>query len=283
MLVSGIVISALVFLLFRFPEYIFPPPPGYSVALLGALAIAMTFVLQKEPSKGEKAAWIFMAFLLMALEMWAISHDRQEQNAHFSQIAQGLTTTIQDNQEMLIQAEQILQKTQRVENLTQENLENVTGGESFAIVTPQASSGLVPIPLTIRNFGAQTLTGVTVTIRGPEAWDVIKNPNNPYSMFRAEADRIDVGTLHSGEIKVLARTITPTISDASKDQIAVYDLDIAAQNFTAEEHLLFKRGKRIPWVFQYTVDRQFIKSQSQSKTSFGYRTLAKTSRWYGEN
>jgi hypothetical protein len=283
MFVGGIAIAAIILLSFRFPEYIFPPPPGYSVALLGALAIVMTFVLPKEPSKGEKAAWIFMAFLLMALEMWAISHDRQEQNAHFSQIVQGLTTAIKDNQAILTQAGQILQKTQRVENLTQENLENVTGGESFAIVTPQAFSGLVPIPLTIRNFGAQTLTGVTVTIRGPEAWDMITNPTNPYSMFRAEANRIDVGTLHSGEMKVLSQAITPTIKDASKDRIAVYDLDIAAQNFTAEEHLLFRHGKRIPWVFQYTVDRQFIKSQSQGKTTFGYKTLAKTSRWYGED
>jgi hypothetical protein len=279
----GITLGVVFLFVFRFRQYVLPPPPGYSVALLGALAIVMTFVLPKEPSKTNKAAWILGAFLLMALEMWAISHDRKEQNANFQKIAGDLTTTIHNNQVIVEQAERILRTTQQVGDIAQENLRSVTGGKSFAIVTPQVFTGLVPIPLTIRNFGAETLTGVTVTVRGPEAWDAIENPGNPYSMFRAEANRIDVGTLHSGEIKVLAQTITPTINDASKDRIAVYDLDIAAQNFTAQEHLLFKTGVRIPWVYQYTVLRQFIKSQNKGTTTFGYETLAKTTRWYGEN
>jgi hypothetical protein len=266
------------------------PPPGFAVA---ALAIAATIMAVRALrfTRIEEIAWILIAFAFFGIEIRAITQDRDQHdkyeaktrndaNKHFEDI---LRNAQQQFSATMRETETVLKTTESVGTLAQKNLESVTGGKSYAIVTPQAFSGLVPIPLTIRNFGAQTLTGVTVTIRGPEAWDAIKNPNNPYSMFRAEADRIDVGTLHAGEIKVLARTITPTISDASKDQVAVYDLDIAAQNFTAEEHLLFKHGKRIPWVFQYTVMRQFIKSQSKDKTTFNYKILAKTSRWYGED
>ena len=56
---------------------VIPPPPGYSIAVLGALAMLIT--LRKEPSRREKAVWIFCAFLLMFFEMWAISRDRSNQ------------------------------------------------------------------------------------------------------------------------------------------------------------------------------------------------------------
>jgi hypothetical protein len=98
---AGVALSVVFLSAFRFREFIFPPPPGYSVALLGALAVVMTFVLSKEPSKSAKAAWIVAAFSLMVLEMWAISHDRREQNANFQTIAIGITTSIQQNQTQL--------------------------------------------------------------------------------------------------------------------------------------------------------------------------------------
>jgi hypothetical protein len=270
--VTGLVIAAALLASFRFPEYVFPPPPGYSVALLGALAIVMTFVLPKEPSKGEKAGWIFIAFLLMAWEMWAISHDRKEQDAHFSQIVQGLTATIQNNQAVLTQAGQILQETQQVENLTHENLENITGGESFAIITPHVFSGLVPIPLSVRNFGRQTLTGVTIAIRGERAWDF---EHDPYSMYEAEASAINIGSLHPREIKVLPETITPDLG-VGLGELKHYQVDVSAQNFTVTEDLFFKKGKHIPWDFKYIVTKQYIKSQTKKETKFGYTILAKT-------
>jgi hypothetical protein len=247
------------------------------VAVLGLLAVVMTLVLPKEPSKGEKVAWMTMAFVLMFLEMWAVSHDQKEQNARFAAITSGLTAAINESKATLQKARENLKSTEQVENLTQDDLENIRGGSSFAIVTPQVWSGLVPIPLTIRNFGEPTLTGVTVTIRGPEAWDFL---HNPYSMYQAEAASINVGTLHKQEIKVLGEAITPTVAPTATDKIAAYQLDISAQNFTVTEYIWFRRGQRVPWDFKYTVTRQLIKSQTKTKTTFGYVTLARTN-WTG--
>ena len=161
--------------------------------------------------------------------------------------------------------------------MAEENLENITGGDSFAIITPQVWLGLVPIPLSIRNNGKQTLTGITVRILDSKSWDL----DNPRSFY--ESQIIDVGTLHAGELRLLKESLTPIESELRDGNVKVvqYQISISAQNFTAEEHLLFKRGMKLPWVFRYNVTRQFVTSQTKDKTTFGYKVLANT-EWTGE-
>lgn len=105
--ILAVILAAAALLVARFRDFTLPPPPGYCVALLGLLAVVMTLAISKEPSKSEKAGWIGSAFLLMTLEMWAISHDRQKQDAKFRVMLNGVEDSI---------------KTQ-------------TGGDSFAYVT----------------------------------------------------------------------------------------------------------------------------------------------------
>jgi hypothetical protein len=59
------------------------PPPSYAIALLAALAVVMTLVLPKEPSNGDKAAWMAVAFFLMIIEMMAMNHDRKAQDQKY--------------------------------------------------------------------------------------------------------------------------------------------------------------------------------------------------------
>ena len=241
--------------------------------------------LPKDPSGIEKFLWIGVITALMVAEIRNIYRTDAAQVQTFQSILvslrqadQGLQVTARGIKDAVQGINAASSRINGVSVLAKENLENVTGGRSFAIVTPQVWSGLVPIPLAIRNFGRQTLTGVTVTIRGPEAWDFL---HNPYSMYQAEASAINVGTLHKGEIKVLRETITPTIAPMATDKIAGYQLDVSAQNFTVTEYLWFRRGQKVPWNFKYTVTRQFVKSQSQKETKFGYETMA-TTDWMGD-
>jgi hypothetical protein len=218
----------------------------------------------------EKIAWtlLLLAFLLVEFRSLDNEHAANEESQKTARYDQefNFSKVLQANQRdfnaTMSKSGDILQTTQQVENLAQENLENVTGGKSFAVITPQVSSGLVPIPMTVRNFGEQTLTGVTVAIRGGQAWDFIKNPNNPYSMYQAESSAIEIGTLHSKETKVLPETITPT-AGVSVGDVEEYQLDISAQNFTVTEYLYFKKGKHVPWDFKYTVTRQYINPHFQ--------------------
>ncbi len=171
---------------------------------------------------------------------------------------------------------QLLGQGSRIAHLAQESLENITGGESFAVIAPQAHSGLVPIPLIIRNWGNQTLTGVTVVIRDQLAWDFF---SNPYGMFQAEASALNVGTLHKEEIKTLNKALDPSTQDCDKG--CVYQIEISAQNFTVTENLVFRKGKKLPWGYMYTVDRQYVKSKTAKETKFGYKILAKAD-WTGD-
>lgn len=60
------------------------PPVGTYIAVLGGLAAAVTF--RKEPSVGEKAAWIVLISLLAVAEIRNLYVVDKEQTATFSTI-----------------------------------------------------------------------------------------------------------------------------------------------------------------------------------------------------
>jgi hypothetical protein len=269
------------------------PVPGYAIGAVSFIAAVLSIRIDREAGVWERAVWMGLIGAFLIVELLAIRKDRtdyanaeafkrSDENQQFQKIANGLKQDIQQNQEQfqltMQQAGQILQSTREVGKLAEASLENITGGDSFAIVTPQVWSGLVPIPLSVRNYGKQSLTGISVMIIDSKSWDM-SNPRNFY-----ESSRVNVGTLHAGELRLLTETLTPIegqLTDGQGTKMVQYDLYISAQNFTAEEHLVFKRGKRLPWVFRYNVVRQFVKSQTKNKTTFGYKLLSKTD-WTGE-
>src|SRR5882672_10580348 len=90
----GVATSGIILLSVRFREFIFPPPPNYSIALLGALAVVIVIVLPKEPSIRQQSLADPAAFLIMFLEMWAVRSDREKQNSNFASIVGGLRDSI---------------------------------------------------------------------------------------------------------------------------------------------------------------------------------------------
>jgi len=261
--------------------WLWHPPVGVWIGILGLLGVIVPLIRDiNHIGRREKAVWTLIMFSLLLLEIKSVYQDRNEHDTqqaeartreenNFKEIASGIKASIAESD----------RNFSATMGKTKEVLENITGGTSFAIVTPQVWSGLVPIPLSIRNQGKQTLTGVTITIRSARNFNLDK----PESFYETEA--INVGTLHPGELRLLKEKLTP-IEHALKAEdglpVDVFDLDIAAQNFTAEEHLMFKRGTRIPWVFRYQITQQYIKSKRGDTTTFGYNILANQKEWLGE-
>jgi len=252
--------------------------PGVFIAVLAVVAAAVTF--WEHPPRWVKAISVGVFLLLMGAEVWMMSVDRDrndvEQASARTREEENFRTIAKGIQASIAESDRNFSATM---GKTKEVLENITGGQSFAIVTPQVWSGLVPIPLSIRNQGKQTLTGVTVTIRSARNFNLDK----PESFYETEA--ISVGTLHPGELRLLKEKLTPVEHGLKAEDglpVDIWDLDIAAQNFTAEEHLIFKRGTRIPWVFRYQVTQQYVKSKHGDTTTFGYNILANQKEWLGE-
>ncbi len=252
------------------------PAPNKAVLALASVAALMVLA---EMRPIHKAVYFFLIVALVFTENRAIDKDRrdfaeneagrrEQENAQFQKIADGLSSSIQLNQQQFAETKSGIERS----------IATVTGGKSFAIVTPQVWSGMVPIPLSIYNYGNQTLTGVTVNIYGKEEW------NKPRGLF--EAPTINVGTLHAGEMKLLKESITPSPDSGFSDnglKVDRFQIHIAAQNFTVVEYLDFRQGKKIPWTFRYVVTRQFVKSRRSKTTNFGYETMANAKNWMGEN
>src|SRR3990172_385969 len=64
--------------------FIHVPPPGYAVAILGVVAIAMAVNESMHP--GEKVVWMIIVFALLIVELRAIDKDRQENQRQQSEI-----------------------------------------------------------------------------------------------------------------------------------------------------------------------------------------------------
>jgi hypothetical protein len=128
-----------------------PPIPGVAIAALAVFAFVMTLVLPKAPSRGEKLLWMTGAFALMFVEILAITHDRQKQEANF----RVMLTDVEDS------------------------IKTQTGGDSFAFITftpeeanvqfnqfPASSSPYFLVSIT--SHGRYPLRGIRATMEDPE-------------------------------------------------------------------------------------------------------------------
>jgi len=229
-----------------------PPVPTVAISFLGVVAVIMT-VRGDRPYLVEKAVYVLIAFALFSAEMRAVYQDRAE---HDRQQSESRATEAEARRKeaaafaaLLQKGDSLFNSTQKLQTLAKQSLENITGGESYAVVTPVLRYGRVhEIALSIRNCGKEPLTGMTVVIydrRNPD----FKNP-----IAASEFAPINVGTLHGGETRNLNVTISPVLTESAYTTYP-YELDISAQNFTVQEYLTLKRGGRFDWNFMYKVMR----------------------------
>jgi hypothetical protein len=115
--------------------------PGLAIGLLGAGAVVVA-VRTDALTKWEKIGWTCVAFLLFFVEVRTLYRDREEQEArfastrlaeekHFSQIAHGISATIQDAQKHF---DETMARSDKLLGLSKESLDDTTGGDSYAFI-----------------------------------------------------------------------------------------------------------------------------------------------------
>jgi hypothetical protein len=241
------------------------PAPGISIAILGLVAAVMS--LRGEMRPLEKAAWMLIISVLLVAEIQSIRTDRirADNQAKSDRQAQDTAFELVLKKEDA-QLQETLQGFDSVRRLAKKSIENQTGGDSYAYVTPQM--GVTPIPLTIYNYGANTLTGVLVEIIPPT-----QGLENFVNAVLAPVE-IQVGTLHPGTFGTTGpRALKGYFIDPRQVTTTVqYQVSIYSQNFTVTQFLFFKPGTH-HLLYKTRVTKQYVKSKAGNTIYYGYKTL----------
>jgi hypothetical protein len=153
--------------------HLHPQSPGYAIGLLALAAGIMS--VRPQMQFLEKLAWVAILVTFTYQEMKAIKQNdienkavRTSENDAFGHIVSDLKISIQNSKEQYSQTVQhvdsVAATMQRVADLAKINLENVTGGNSYAYVFPTNVSNTGLQLLNIENTGSQILSGVNVEI-----------------------------------------------------------------------------------------------------------------------
>lgn len=231
------------------------PSVGVCIGVLGLVAAVLPFLREKVGRK-EKSFWVVLLTGCLTVEVWSIrlediKRDREQEFTScenlraFKMIADGLRDDGLANQahytSTISRVDGVLTTTQNVARLARENLQNVTGGNSYAYVYPKLIIGsLSDYILEIHNMGEQVLTGVTVktslVISGVPQPGVKGIPD----LVTRENRVLNIGTLapNTGE-KIPEVVLTPELR---ADGTATYRLLINAQNKGVQETLFFRRA-----------------------------------------
>ena len=249
-----------------------PQSPGVSIGILALAAGIMSVRPQMRPA--EKFAWVGLLITFAILEVVAIGRSdraneaiRDRQNDAFNVIADGLEASIKQSrtqyESTINHVNGVLTTTQSVGKLAQENLENVTGGNSYAYVAPTYRMRPT-VTLRMYNHGGQILNGVILTIIEIQA----PSPNGVVNPLPDTSPGIQMGTLPPYADVSVPQALTP--HPDPKAGIAQYLILITEQNGTIIEGLQFKvpewdsrefiyrlsvardtysdkSGKRLPW------------------------------------
>lgn len=162
--------------------FFFPQPPGVAIGLLAAVAVVMTFA---RPTDVQKVALIVLAGLMFFLEVRSINADREKQRQESADTLSQILGDNRDKTAKIIQNNDakwaavmsdnaqnfsatvsgmsgISKDAKRNLILSQKNLEDVTGGASFAYLYPRVMKDRIEYGIVLN--GRNILTGVHVEV-----------------------------------------------------------------------------------------------------------------------
>lgn len=267
------------------------PPVGVYIGLMGLTAAIMSLF---RLNRWAKSAWIIFMTLLVVAEIKNLYVADAEQVAKFDKISKSLDQTnrgltaaassidastallkgsISDNQK---EFKITLKQNSKVLGLSTRNLEQVTGGDSFAFMVPQPPLG-DSVPLAAHNNGHAILSGVDVEIMRTADF-----PCDDKDRYYPVQTKKNIGTLPAASIRATDLLISPTLikscHEPSEPQIDIYQIEISAQNGAVVEVLQFKPSPKTRWAMRYSVYKnEFI--TKGGRTSVTVRVLIPLTEW----
>lgn len=259
-------------------------PVGTSIAILALIGVLVPLFRPWEKiARIEKALWTLLMIALLALELRTLSLDRQEHVrdqalAECHQLESLKTLVGESEKAMTLSQTQygstighvdgVLKTTQNVAKLSQENLEEVTGGDSYSYVYPLLVGGTNEVyDLRIHNAGKHILTGVVVKVRFVAAKII------PTGEILGKAAVYQVGVLPPEWGELIPDSIwTPTLNANGTSE---YDIRITSQNGGSREKLFFRPSASIRGASEYRIE--------VTTEAFGKRRpqdLRNGSEWY---
>jgi hypothetical protein len=238
------------------------PWPGVAVAIIAVLAAVMSVHPDMHPR--HKVIYFSLMAALLLTEFRAMRKDREDveqkaladraaQDAAFAQVLnreneqfgatkRGFSDTAQN-------LNGVLQTTQGVANLAKDNLQQVTGGNTYAYVVPENFFGPNRLFVEILTVGHYNLTGVKVVIAAVTVGsncpldESVNDPGCELHTTGSLAEPIDVGTIKGNSSRTL-----PAVGSMTTDANfgAHYVARIYAQNGITLENIELRKSDRGP-------------------------------------
>lgn len=230
------------------------PPVGTFIALVAVIAFIFPILYDAEHAvpKRKKLLWTVIVAALVGFEIRSTIYDRREHDLEqaiarceqlhsFNGIADKLEADIKQNQDhfdaTMDEEKGILATAKRVGELSKSNLENITGGDSFAYAVPFSTGG-DSSSLILRNDGDQVLSGLSVVIEyAATDCSIAANANCDQKFDHGMMAPMDMGTLGPHQRKPI-----PQVIPFDGGRIGHYNIRVYAQNGQAIEQIWFRRS-----------------------------------------
>jgi hypothetical protein len=257
------------------------PAPGEAVTVLGVAAAAMS--LRGEMQGKEKVAWMLLLFAFLSLELTSIRIDRRaneemqaqsrwQEAEHFRKIGDDIKSGVKESErqfkETVRQQSRQFSATMKIE---QQNVDQITGGKSYAIVLPNttdSTASALPLGITMCPTCEESIEG-TVFVQEIEYGRLVGIPDLvykgqilPHSMFRIEGKQLGV----------------------LRDREKAYKISVVARNKPTYEILRIRFNQNEKhWEFSYSVTRQEKQPYLNPKTHMAegevLKILVKETEW----
>ncbi len=260
------------------------PSPGEAVAALGVAAAAMS--IRGEMQGKEKVAWMLLLFAFLSLELTSINTERRaneemqsqarwQEAQRFQKIGDDISSGLKD---VVAQSEQQFKKTIQQQSrqfastmkIEQQNVDQITGGQSYAIVLPDttdSTASALQIGITMCITCEESIEG-RVYVQEIEFGKAINHNDlvfqgriNPHSMFMMER-----------KLPVL------------QDRVKIYQISVIARNKPTFEFLKIRFNQEEKhWEFSYSIMREEKQSHLNPKTQMAegevLKVLVKDTGW----